>query len=129
MNPDSELLAQDSESLADYVDKGLKKFGITVSKPMLAVACIVSGLMVILFPSLLVWIVGLFLVIQGALLLTDHIEQERRTATTAVSRGPHCHNCGAGNPEESVYCKKCGKELKQTAQVVANPLQEVMQQS
>ena len=63
--------------MADYVDKGLKKIGITISKPMLTTICIIFGIIVILFPNLLVWIVGLFLVVQGILLLTDLLEQER----------------------------------------------------
>ena len=56
------------------VEKGLKKIGITVSKPILAIICIVFGVLVIVFPDLLEWIVGLFLIIQGILLLTDYLE-------------------------------------------------------
>lgn len=97
--------------MADYVDEGLKKIGISMSKPMLAIACIISGIMVILLPTLLVWIVGLFLLFQGALLLTGHFEQERRTTATTTSKGICCHNCGAENTEEAVYCKRCGNKL------------------
>ena len=56
------------------VEKGLKRIGITVSKPVLAIICIVFGVLVIVFPDLLEWIVGLFLIIQGILLLTDYFE-------------------------------------------------------
>jgi len=56
------------------VEKGLKRIGITVSKPVLAIICIVFGVLVIVFPDLLEWIVGLFLIIQGILLLTDYLE-------------------------------------------------------
>jgi uncharacterized membrane protein HdeD (DUF308 family) len=56
------------------VEKGLKRIGITVSKPILAIICIVFGVLVIVFPDLLEWIVGLFLIIQGILLLTDYLE-------------------------------------------------------
>ena len=56
------------------VEKGLKRIGITVSKPILAVICIIFGVLVIVFPDLLEWIVGLFLIIQGVLLLTDYLE-------------------------------------------------------
>ena len=56
------------------VEKGLKKIGITVSKPVLAIICIIFGVLVIVFPDLLQWIVGLFLIIQGILLLTDYLE-------------------------------------------------------
>ena len=67
----------EKKSMTDYVDKGLKKLGITISKPILAMLCIIFGILVILFPTLLVWIVGLFLVIQGILLLTDYMELNR----------------------------------------------------
>jgi len=60
--------------MTDYVDRGLKKLGITISKPILATLCVIFGILVILFPTLLVWIVGLFLIIQGILLLTDYME-------------------------------------------------------
>jgi uncharacterized membrane protein HdeD (DUF308 family) len=56
------------------VEKGLKRIGITVSKPFLAIICILFGVLVIVFPDLLEWIVGLFLIIQGVLLLTDYLE-------------------------------------------------------
>jgi uncharacterized membrane protein HdeD (DUF308 family) len=56
------------------VEKGLKRIGITVSKPILAIICIVFGLLVIAFEDLLQWIVGLFLIIQGILLLTEYLE-------------------------------------------------------
>jgi uncharacterized membrane protein HdeD (DUF308 family) len=56
------------------VEKGLKRIGITVSKPVLAIICILFGVLVIVFPDLLEWIVGLFLIIQGVLLLTDYLE-------------------------------------------------------
>jgi len=60
--------------MGGMVEKGLKKIGITVSKPILAVICIIFGVLVIVFPDLLEWIVGLFLIIQGILLLTDYLE-------------------------------------------------------
>lgn len=96
--------------MADYVDKGLRKFGITISKPMLAALCIIFGALVIMFPNLLVWIVGLFLVVQGILLFTDLLEGER-SGTTPVPKGIYCSRCGTRNIEASVYCKKCGKSL------------------
>jgi ribosomal protein L40E len=112
--------------MAEYVDKGLKKFGITISKPALAIACIAAGLVVVLFPSLLVLTVGLFLGIQGALLLTDYLVQERRTTTTTTLDNYICSNCGAGNTEEAVYCTNCGKELVQTGLMVTAQPQETI---
>jgi uncharacterized membrane protein HdeD (DUF308 family) len=60
------------------VEKGLKKIGIPVSKPILAMICIVFGILVIVFDELLQWIVGLFLLIQGILLLTDYLELRKK---------------------------------------------------
>ena len=97
--------------MADYVDSGLKKMGITISKPVLAAICIIFGIIVIVFPNLLVWIVGLFLVVQGILLLTDLMEQGNPGNPVSVSRSVYCSDCGTGNTEEALYCKKCGKKL------------------
>jgi len=102
--------------MADYVDSGLNKIGITISKPMLAIICIIFGIMVILFPDLLVWIVGLFLLIQGTLLLTDVLQQESQRTTAIVSKSVYCSRCGTRNIEEAVYCKKCGKKFEQVRQ-------------
>jgi len=102
--------------MAEYVDKGLKRIGITISKPMLAIICIVFGIMVVVFPNLLVWIIGLFLVIQGILLLTDLLEHESQRTPVTISKGFYCTNCGTRNIEEAVYCKKCGEKLKQVKQ-------------
>jgi len=60
--------------MTKVVEKGLRKMGITVSKPVLAIICIVFGILVIVFKDLLQWIVGLFLIIQGVLVLTDYLE-------------------------------------------------------
>ena len=66
--------------MTDTVDKGLKKMGVTVSKPVLAVLAIIFGLLVIVFPDLLVWIVGLYFIIQGILLLTDYFESRQKVS-------------------------------------------------
>lgn len=60
------------------VEKGLKRIGATVSKPVLALIAIVFGLLVIAFPDLLQWIVGLYFIIQGILFLLDYYELRRR---------------------------------------------------
>jgi uncharacterized membrane protein HdeD (DUF308 family) len=64
--------------LADVVDKGLRKIGITVSKPLLAILCIIFGIIVIVAPDFLAIIVGIFLIIQGALLLTEYLELQKQ---------------------------------------------------
>jgi uncharacterized membrane protein HdeD (DUF308 family) len=63
--------------MTETVEKGLKRIGVTVSKPVLAVLAIIFGLLVIIFPNLLVWIVGLYFIIQGILLLTDYYESKK----------------------------------------------------
>jgi uncharacterized membrane protein HdeD (DUF308 family) len=60
------------------MEKGLKKIGVTVSKPILAVIAIIFGILVIAFPALLVWIVGLYFIIQGILLLLEYMELRRK---------------------------------------------------
>ncbi|NWG10229.1 DUF3096 domain-containing protein [Candidatus Bathyarchaeota archaeon] len=52
--------------------------GITISKPVLAIICIVFGIIVIIAPALLSIVVGIFLIIQGALLLTEYMELQRQ---------------------------------------------------
>lgn len=64
--------------LTETVEKGLKKIGVTVSKPVLALIATIFGLLVIALPDLLEWIVGLYLIIQGALLFTDYLESKRQ---------------------------------------------------
>ena len=60
--------------MSDVVDKGLKKMGITISKPALAALCIIFGIIVIVFTAVIAIVVGVFLIIQGVLLLTEHME-------------------------------------------------------
>ena len=64
--------------MTEVIDKGLKRIGITVSKPVLAILCIVFGIVVIVAPALLGFIVGIFLIIQGILLLTDFLELQKQ---------------------------------------------------
>jgi uncharacterized membrane protein HdeD (DUF308 family) len=63
--------------MVEEVDKGLKKIGVTVSKPVLVIIAIIFGVLVIAFPDMLQWIVGLYFIIQSVLLLTDYLELRR----------------------------------------------------
>ena len=63
--------------MTETVEKGLKKFGVTVSKPILALVAVIFGLLVIVLPELLQWIVGLYFIIQGVLLFTDYMESKK----------------------------------------------------
>jgi len=67
--------------MAEAVEKGLKKIGVTVSKPVLAILTIIFGVLIIIRPDLLAWIVGVFLIIQGILLLTEYYELKSRPLT------------------------------------------------
>ncbi len=67
--------------MAKEVEKELKKIGITVSKPILAVICIIFGIIVIVWPELIAWIIGLFLIIEGILTLTDYLELRKSPAS------------------------------------------------
>ncbi|HLN88661.1 MAG TPA: DUF308 domain-containing protein [Candidatus Binatia bacterium] len=60
--------------MTDVVERGLKRIGITVSRPVLAALCIVFGILLIIFPQLVGILIGIFLLIQGILLLTDYME-------------------------------------------------------
>jgi len=115
--------------VADYVDKGLRRIGVSFSKPVLAAMCIIFGFMVILLPSLLVWTVGLFLVCQGALLVADYFEDQRQMATTMATAGVYCRSCGAGNTKEAAYCSECGKELVHTGLIATTQPQEATQRT
>ena len=64
--------------MTDVVEKGLRRVGITVSRPVLAVICIIFGIILIVVPALVGIIVGIFLLIQGILLLTDYMEIRRQ---------------------------------------------------
>jgi uncharacterized membrane protein HdeD (DUF308 family) len=64
--------------LTEVVEKGLKKIGITVSKPVLAILCIIFGIIVIAWKESLNYVVGIFLIIEGILLLTEYLELRRQ---------------------------------------------------
>jgi len=67
--------------MTDVVEKGLKRIGVTISKPVLGIITIIFGLLVILLPlDFLKWIVGIFFIIQGALLLSEYYELLLRPA-------------------------------------------------
>lgn len=63
--------------MTETMEKGLKKIGVTVSKPILALVAVIFGILVIIFPELLQWIVGLYFIIQGVLLFTDYMESKQ----------------------------------------------------
>ena len=67
--------------LSDVVEKGLKKMGVTVSKPILAAITLLFGFIVIFWRESLNLIVGIYLIIQGILLLMEYYELQSRPAS------------------------------------------------
>lgn len=63
--------------MTEVVEKGLRKIGITVSKPILASLCIIFGIIVIAWKESLNLIVGIFM-IEGIPLLTDYLELKKQ---------------------------------------------------
>jgi uncharacterized membrane protein HdeD (DUF308 family) len=72
--------------MTEVVEKGLKKIGITVSKPVLAILCIIFGILVIAIPALIGIIVGIFLIIEGVLLLTEYLELRKQQPAPAPTQ-------------------------------------------
>jgi uncharacterized membrane protein HdeD (DUF308 family) len=64
--------------MTDVVNKGLNKLGLTVSKPLLALITLLFGILVIALPQFLSYLVGLYFIIQGALLFFDYYEIRRK---------------------------------------------------
>ncbi|MEM2103280.1 MAG: DUF308 domain-containing protein [Candidatus Bathyarchaeia archaeon] len=64
--------------MTEVVEKGLRKIGVTVSKPVLAIICIIFGILVIAMPVLVAYILGIFLIIEGVLLLTEYLELRKQ---------------------------------------------------
>jgi len=60
--------------MAEDPEKGLKWIGVTVVKPLLAIICIIFGFIVIAKPEFIAWIIGLFLIMEGILTMTDYLE-------------------------------------------------------
>jgi len=64
--------------MTQEVEMGLKRIGVTMSKPVMALIAIVFGILVIAFKDLLQWIVGLYFIIQGILFFIDYFELRRK---------------------------------------------------
>jgi uncharacterized membrane protein HdeD (DUF308 family) len=64
--------------MTEIMVKGLKRIGVTVSKPVLALITIVFGILVIVFPDFLPILVGIYFLIHGVLLLLDYFELRRK---------------------------------------------------
>lgn len=64
--------------MTQVVEQGLKRIGVTMSKLLLAILCLIFGVIVIVWSEFLSIVVGLFLIIEGILLLADYLELQRQ---------------------------------------------------
>ncbi|MEM2518055.1 MAG: DUF3096 domain-containing protein [Candidatus Bathyarchaeia archaeon] len=64
--------------MTEVVEKSLKKIGITVSKPVLAILCIIFGIIVLAWEKSLNIIVGIFLIVEGVLMITEYLELKKQ---------------------------------------------------
>jgi hypothetical protein len=74
--------------LAKEIDQGVWKTSINVSTPVLAVICLVFGVLLLVFPQLVGYIIGIFLLIQGILLLVNYMENRQNTKAAKRAEPP-----------------------------------------
>ncbi|MGQ9506839.1 MAG: hypothetical protein ACUVTB_03135 [Candidatus Bathycorpusculaceae bacterium] len=72
--------------MTEVVEKGLKKIGITVSKPVLAILCIIFGILAMALEPVLRFVVGIFFIIEGVLLLTEYLELRKQQPTPSPAQ-------------------------------------------
>jgi uncharacterized membrane protein HdeD (DUF308 family) len=60
----------------------------SASRPVLAVICILFGILLLVFPDLVGIIIGVFLLVQGILLLIDYYDSNRRRQRTYTPSPP-----------------------------------------
>lgn len=63
--------------LADEIEKLVKKYlGISVPRMILAVLMIIFGVVIIVLPALLVWIIAVYLIVNGILTLVEEVSKK-----------------------------------------------------
>ena len=65
--------------MTDVVERSLRRIGVTVSRPVLGIVAIIFGILFFIFPQLVSYLIGLFLIIEGILLLTDYFEMRHNS--------------------------------------------------
>ncbi|MDR2204333.1 MAG: DUF308 domain-containing protein [Nitrososphaerota archaeon] len=63
--------------MTNVVDNGLKKIGFNVSKPVLAIICIIFGVVLFIWPDLAGIVIGVFLLVQGIILLVEYYSSNK----------------------------------------------------
>jgi len=76
------------QEMTEILDDRLRKIGITISKPILAVLCIVFGVLAIAWEPLLRFIVGTLFILLGVLLLIENMENKNQTQTPPPPPSP-----------------------------------------
>ena len=64
--------------LSDIIDKGLKKAGLNIPKPVLAALCILFGILLFIIPELVSYLLGAFLLYTAIVLLIEHYDNSGR---------------------------------------------------
>jgi hypothetical protein len=75
----SNVVRMEISLVTETVDKSLQKIGVTLSKPALAVVFIVFSILLFVYPQLVAYIIGIFLLIQGILLLVEYYQTTHKT--------------------------------------------------
>jgi uncharacterized membrane protein HdeD (DUF308 family) len=63
--------------MANIVDDNLKKIGLHVTKPVLAIICIIFGVLLLIWPDMVGIIIGVFLLVQGLLILLEYYNNHK----------------------------------------------------
>jgi uncharacterized membrane protein HdeD (DUF308 family) len=71
--------------MTEGIEKGLKRIGVTVSKPVPALVTIIFGIFVWTLPQFLSFLVGAYFIIQGILLFIDYYGTEKKITQTDIN--------------------------------------------
>jgi uncharacterized membrane protein HdeD (DUF308 family) len=63
--------------MANMVNDNLKKIGLYVTKPVLALICIIFGILLLIWPDMVGIIIGIFLLVQGLLILFEYYNNRK----------------------------------------------------
>jgi uncharacterized membrane protein HdeD (DUF308 family) len=63
--------------MANMVNDNLKKIGLYVTKPVLALICIIFGILLLIWPDMVGIIIGIFLLVQGLLILLEYYNNRK----------------------------------------------------
>jgi uncharacterized membrane protein HdeD (DUF308 family) len=63
--------------MAKVVDNSLKKIGLHASKPLLAIICILFGIILLIWPDMVGIIIGVFLLVQGLIILIEYLSNRK----------------------------------------------------